>query len=79
VDEERFEGELVLVNRETSWVIVLNDAGSVLWDALRWPQTIGTLLGMLIEARPGASVAELADRVSSFVHTLASGRVLRRE
>ena len=58
VDEEAFEDDLLLFQRENRSVIALNKAAASLWDALRWPQTPRDLASLLVEAGIRASQAE---------------------
>jgi hypothetical protein len=52
VDEETFEGDLLLMHRTMQTVVVLNPVAAVLWEALEWPLTKQDLANLLTEAHP---------------------------
>jgi hypothetical protein len=70
VDEETFEGDLLLLHRTLQTVVVLNPVAVVLWEALQWPLSKHDLAGLLTEAHPELSLESVLAKVSETVGLL---------
>jgi hypothetical protein len=70
VDEEPFEGELLLLHRTQQTVIVLNPVAAVLWEALQWPLTRQDLADLLTEAHPELPPESALAKVSETLELL---------
>ncbi len=55
-DEEEFEDDLIVMNRETRAVVTLNPTARVLWEALSDRMSVDTIAAIFAEAFPGADM-----------------------
>ncbi len=53
-DEEEFEDDLVVMNRETKAVVTLNPTARVMWDALAEQVSVDVIAGLFAEVFPNA-------------------------
>ena len=75
-EQEDFAGELLVVQPHTQCSLMLNAAAAALWEALRWPQTVGELVDLLLEARPQDSPEAAARQVEeALTHLRDAGLV----
>lgn len=79
IDADRFDGELILMNLETRQVVVLNEAGDVLWSAIDSLPHRGALLELMSEAFPDRTADELGASLDSILEALLEGGFLREE
>ncbi len=70
VDEEIFDGDVLLMQRRHRVVAALSPAAAVLWEALRWPHSEADLVQLVSEARPVFSVDDVRFEVLSALETL---------
>ena len=70
VDEETFEGDLLLMHRTLQTVVVLNPVAAVLWEALQWPLSKHDLAGLLTEAHPELPLESALAKVSETLAVL---------
>lgn len=72
-----FDGELILMNLESRDVLVLNEAGSVLWTAINTLNTRDQLLDLLREAMPSIKSSQLEASLDGVINALLGGGFLR--
>jgi hypothetical protein len=53
-DQEEFEDDLVVMNRETKAVVTLNPTARVMWDALAEQVSVDVVAGLFAEVFPDA-------------------------
>lgn len=73
-----FEQDLMVMHVETRETIVLNFTANAVWEALEWPQTIGDLSNLLLEAFPEQSRETLERQVEGVLKTLQSRGLIVR-
>jgi hypothetical protein len=77
-DSDSFEDDILVMHRETRDVLVLNPVAAILWEALRWPQSLKDLVDLLSEAFPSEDPNELRVRVEEFMVALLSRKLILR-
>ena len=73
IDVDTFDGDLLLMNLDTRQVLVLNEAGGVLWLALDLMPDRDQLSELFQEALPQVSAAECAQSLASVLDALEAG------
>ena len=74
VDEETFEGDLLLMHRTMQTVVVLNPVAAVMWEALEWPLSKQELADLLTEAHPELPADSALARVCETLALLEENR-----
>ncbi len=78
IDEERLDGELILLHPLSLQVKVLNETAAVLWDALDAFPTAEDLVAIVAEARPEIPADEIQAMVSGFLDELVTAELVER-
>jgi len=76
VDETRIGDRLVLYHRGTGAGIVLNPAGSLVWEALANPQTTDQIVDVLTSRYAGVSREQITQDVVTYVRSLKDQSLL---
>lgn len=77
IDSDVFGGELILMNLETREVLVLNEAGSILWAAIDLVKTREELINLLREAMPQMQSSQIETSLDGVLGKLLKGEFLR--
>ena len=77
-DSETFEDDLLVMHTDTRDTMVLNPTAAVLWEALKWPQSIEDLAGLLAEAFPSEDVSSLRTHVERVMGGLLCRNLVTR-
>lgn len=78
LDEERLDGELIVLHPLSLQVKVLNETATVLWDALDAFPTAEELASIVAEARPEIPADEARSIVSGFLDELVAAELVER-
>lgn len=78
IDEERLDGELILLHPLSLQVKVLNETAAVLWDALEAFPTADALVAIVSEARPEIPTDEVWAMVRGFLDELVTAELVER-
>jgi ABC-type amino acid transport substrate-binding protein len=77
VDADMFDGDLILMNRDTHQVLVLNQTAEILWSAIDLLNTRDGLLDLLREAMPAIPSPQLAASLDDILDALLRGGFLQ--
>ncbi|MFC1851959.1 PqqD family peptide modification chaperone [candidate division CSSED10-310 bacterium] len=77
-DSETFVDDLLVMHNDTRDTVVLNPAAAVLWEALKWSQSLEDLVGLLAEAFPSEEVNTLRAHVEKVMGELISRKFIVR-
>ncbi len=77
VDTDVFDGELILMNLETREVLVLNEAGRILWDAIDLLKTREELTDLMREAMPQIQSSQIETSLDDVFAKLLKGGFLK--
>jgi len=75
-DSETFEDDLLVMHNDTRDTMVLNPAAAALWEALKWPQSMEDLVGLLGEAFPSENTDALRAQVEKVVGALIEKKLV---
>jgi hypothetical protein len=78
VDETRVGDRIVLYQRDRGTGIVLNPAGSSIWDALSEPKSPDDLVSDLLAQYDGVSAEKVATDVNEYLTSLEAQALVRR-
>jgi hypothetical protein len=78
VDETRVGDRLVLYQRDRGTGIVLNPAGSSVWDALSEPKSPSDIVSHLLARYDGAPPEKVAADVDEYLTSLEAQALVRR-
>lgn len=70
--EGAFEQDLLIMHRESQDTLMLNSTATAIWEALKWPQSVDSLVDLLLEAFPEQPREKLALQVGEVLKTLRS-------
>ena len=70
VDAETFDGDIILMDRESLNAVCLDAGGAVLWEALQWRLCGNDLVDLLATAQPQIDVSTHQQIVQSLLSTL---------
>lgn len=70
VDHETLADDLILMNRDSHAVVVLNATGRLVWDALAEGATLDDLVGLFLAGAPGAPPGEVRRDVAAALDRL---------
>jgi hypothetical protein len=76
IEVDEFDDDLILMNRDTHHVLVLNASAKILWQAIDLFPDRAELLGLLTEAMPQMSEAEAEAALTDLVAKLSDGGFL---
>ncbi len=70
VDAEAFDGDVILMDRESLNAVCLDAGSAVLWEALQWRLCGNDLVDLLATAQPQIDVSTHQQIVQSLLSTL---------
>ena len=78
IDEERLDGEIILLHPRSLHVKVLNETAAALWDALNAFSTAEELVAIVSEARPEIPADEVRAWVGGFLDELVAADLIEQ-
>ena len=78
VDETRVGDRVVLYQRDRGTGIVLNPAGSQIWDALSEPKSTDDLVSDILARYDGVAPEQVAGDVDQYLTSLEAQALVRR-